>query len=100
MGRAAHGTLEIRCGSEDPLRIMKHSERGRLSSLERTAKLIAALLSGRDLTRAEITALLGVRVAAADRQLEAIGRHGPLVREKRRGRVHSRIDRPKIAGGD
>jgi predicted DNA-binding transcriptional regulator YafY len=99
MRSAPHGTLEIRCGSEDPVRIMKHSELGRLSSLERTAKLIAALLSGRDLTRAEITALLGVRVAAADRQLEAIGRHVPLVREKRRGRLHIRVDRSKIAGG-
>src|SRR5436309_819 len=72
---------------------------GRLSSLERTAKLISALLSGRELTRAEITALLGVRIAAADRQLEAIGRHIPLVREKRRGRLHVRIDRSKVAGG-
>src|SRR5947207_7707647 len=72
---------------------------GRLSSLERTAKLISALLSGRELTRAEITALLGVRIAAADRQLAAIGRHVPLVREKRRGRVHVRIDRSKVGGG-
>src|SRR3954463_11548649 len=72
---------------------------GRLSSIERTAKLISALLSGRDLTRADITGLLGVRIAAADRQLEAIGRHVPLVREKRRGRIHVRIDRSKVAGG-
>jgi predicted DNA-binding transcriptional regulator YafY len=78
---------------------MAISELGRLSSIERTAKLIAALLSGRDLTRADTTALLGVRVAAADRQLEAIGRHIPLVREKRKGRLHVRIDRSKIAGG-
>src|SRR5438874_10941534 len=72
---------------------------GRLSSLERTAKLIAALVSGRELTRADVTALLGVRIAAADRQLEAIARHVPLIREKRRGRVHVRIDRSKVAGG-
>jgi predicted DNA-binding transcriptional regulator YafY len=78
---------------------MPHSELGRLSSIERTAKLIAALLSGRDFTRAEATALLGVRVAAVDRQLEAIGRHIPLVREKRRGRLHIRVDRSKVAGG-
>jgi predicted DNA-binding transcriptional regulator YafY len=78
---------------------MPRSELGRLSAIQRTAKLIAALLSGRELTRAEIAALLGVRLAAADRQLEAIRRHVPLVREKRRGRVHLRIDRSKVAGG-
>jgi len=78
---------------------MPNSELGRLSSLERTAKLVAAFLSGRDLTRADVTALLGVRVAAADRQLAAIGRHVPLVREKRRGRLHVRVDRSKVAGG-
>src|SRR5207237_6236662 len=78
---------------------MADSELGRLTSIGRTAKLIAALLSGRDLTRAEITALLGVRVAAADRQIAAIGRHVPLVREKRRGRMHVRIDRSKVGGG-
>jgi predicted DNA-binding transcriptional regulator YafY len=78
---------------------MADSELGRLSSIERTAKLIAALLSGRELTRAEITALLGVRVAAADRQVAAIGRHVPLIRERRRGRLHVRIDRSKVAGG-
>jgi predicted DNA-binding transcriptional regulator YafY len=78
---------------------MPRSELGRLTSIEKTAKLIAALLSGRDLTRAETTTLLGLRVAAVDRQLEAIGRHVPLVREKRRGRVHVRVDRSKIAAG-
>jgi len=78
---------------------MAESELGRLNSIGRTAKLIAALLSGRDLTRAEITALLEERVAAADRQIAAIGRHVPLIREKRRGRLHVRIDRSKVAGG-
>ena len=78
---------------------MTEPDLGRLSSIQRTARLISALLSGRDLTRVEATSLLGVRVAAVDRQLEAIGRHLPLVREKRRGRVHLRIDRSKIAGG-
>ncbi len=78
---------------------MTQEESGRLSSIQRTAKLIGALISGRDLTRAETSGLLGVRVAAADRQLEAIGRHIPLVREKRRGRLHVRIDRSKISGG-
>src|SRR5205814_372047 len=92
-------TLEIRSGSQDPLRIMAHSELGRLTSIQRTAKLIGALLAGRELTRADVTGLLGVRVAAADRQLEAVGRHIPLVREKRRGRLHVRIDRSKVAGG-
>lgn len=78
---------------------MPRSDLGRLSSIQRTAKLIAVLLSGRDLTRSEATALLGVRVAAVDRQLEAIGRHVPLVRERRKGQVHVRIDRSKITGG-
>ena len=78
---------------------MPRSDLGRLSSIQRTAKLIAVLLSGRDLTRSEATSLLGVRVAAVDRQLEAIGRHVPLVRERRRGQVHVRIDRSKITGG-
>jgi predicted DNA-binding transcriptional regulator YafY len=98
MRSGADPALEIRCGSEDPLRIMTHPDPGRLSSIERTAKLIAALLSGRDLARAEITALLGVHVAAVDRQLEAIGRHIPLVREKRHGRLHVRVDRSKVVG--
>ena len=40
---------------------------GRLSSIERTAKLISVLLSGREITRADVTALLGVRVAAVSR---------------------------------
>src|SRR5437868_9693310 len=91
--------VEILCGSDDPSRIMPRSDLGRLSSIQRTAKLIALLLSGRDLTRSEATSLLGVRVAAVDRQLEAIGRHVPLVREKRRGRMHVRIDRSKVGGG-
>jgi len=78
---------------------MPRSDLGRLSSIQRTAKLIALLLSGRDLTRSEAMSLLGVRVAAVDRQLEAIGRHVPLVRERRRGQVHVRIDRSKITGG-
>jgi predicted DNA-binding transcriptional regulator YafY len=78
---------------------MPASDLGRLSSIQRTAKLIAVLLSGRDLTRSEATALLGVRVAAVDRQLEAIGRHVPLIRERRKGQVHVRIDRSKITGG-
>src|SRR5258706_234128 len=99
MRRRSDRPLEIRRGSDDPWRIMADSELGRLTSIERTAKLIAAFLSGRDLTRGEITALLGVRVAAADRQLAAIGRHVPLIREKRRGRLHVRIDRSKVAGG-
>src|SRR5207253_10263974 len=77
---------------------MADSELGRLTSIGRTAKLIAALLSGRDLTRAEITALLGVRVAATDRQLAAIGRHVPHNREKRRERHHVRLNRSKQAG--
>jgi predicted DNA-binding transcriptional regulator YafY len=98
MQRRADRGLEILCGSQDPLRIMARSELGRLASIERTARLVAALLSGRDLTRAELTALLGVRLAAVDRQLEAIARHLPLVREKRRGRVHVRVDRSKVAG--
>jgi len=78
---------------------MAKSELGRLSSIQRTARLMSSLLSGRELTRAEITGLLGVRVAAVDRQLEAISRHIPLVREKRRGRMHVRIDRSKVVGG-
>jgi hypothetical protein len=78
---------------------MTQPDLGRLSGIQRTAKLMAALLAGRDLFRDDVANLLGVRVAAADRQLEAIGRHLPLVREKRRGRVHVRIDRSKVSGG-
>ena len=40
-------------------KIMAHSELGRLTSIQRTAKLIGALLSGRELTRADVTGLLG-----------------------------------------
>jgi hypothetical protein len=78
---------------------MTHPDLGRLVSIERTARLVSALLSGRDLTRADAGALIGLRAAAVDRQLEAIGRHLPLVREKRRGKLHVRIDRSKVAGG-
>src|SRR5438477_1398569 len=78
---------------------MTHSDLGRFSSIERTARLVSALPSGRDLTRAAAGARIGVRAAAVDRQLEAIGRHLPLVRERRRGKVHVRIDRSKVAGG-
>ena len=78
---------------------MTRQDLGRLSSIERTARLVAALLSGREITRQEATSVLGVQNAAADRQLEAIGRHLPLVRERRTGRLHVRIDRSKIAGG-
>ena len=78
---------------------MTQPDLGRLSSIQRTARLVSALLSGRDLTRAAAGALIGVRAAAVDRQLEAIGRHLPLVRERRRGKVHIRIDRSKVAGG-
>src|SRR5689334_10986339 len=91
--------LEILRGSEDPQGIMAEATPGRLSSIERTAKLIAALIAGRELTRGEATALLGLRVAAVDRQLGAIGRHVPLVRERRKGRLYVRIDRSKVAGG-
>ena len=54
---------------------------GRFSSIGRTVQLVSALLSGRELTRAEACAMVGLRSAAADRQLEAIGRHLPLIRE-------------------
>src|SRR2546428_13869680 len=69
--------VEIRCGSDDPPRIMLRSDLGRLSSIQRTAKLIAALLAGRDLTRSEQTALPGDGVVAVDRKLHAHGRPVP-----------------------
>ena len=77
---------------------MTQPDLGRFSSIQRTVRLVSALLSGRDVTRADAAALIGVRAAAVDRQLEAIGRHLPLVREKRRGKVHVRIDRSKMSG--
>src|SRR3954464_4671602 len=97
--RSALSTVVILGGGDDPPRIMAKQDLGRLSSIERTARLVAALPSGREITRGEATALLGVRVAAVDRQLEAIGRHVPLVRERRKGRLHVRIDRSRVAGG-
>src|SRR5260221_13786191 len=78
---------------------MTQPDLGRLSSIQRTARLIAAVFSGGEVTRAEAASLLGVRLAATDRQLEAIGRHVPLVRERRKGRLHVRIDRSRMAGG-
>src|SRR5436305_4540293 len=97
--RSALSALVIPCGGDDPWRIMTRQDLGRLSSIERTARLVAALLSGREITRQEATSVLGVQNAAADRQLEAIGRHLPLARERRKGRLHVRIDRSKVAGG-
>src|SRR5947209_8908721 len=96
---SALSLLVILCGGDDPVGIMAGKDLGRLSSIERTARLIATFLSGRELTRTEVMAVLGVRAAAADRQLEAVGRHVALVRERRKGRLHVRIDRSKIAGG-
>src|SRR3954464_9309206 len=78
---------------------MTQPDLGRLSGIQRTAKLMAALLAGRDLFRDDVANLLGVRVAAADRQLEAIGRHLPLGREKRRGRVPVGTARRRVRGG-
>ncbi|MFL5393286.1 MAG: hypothetical protein ACJ79G_10655, partial [Myxococcales bacterium] len=78
---------------------MPRQDEGRLSSIERTAKLVATLLSGREITRDDASTLLGVRHAAVDRQLEAVGRHVPLVREKRKGRLYVRADRSKVPGG-
>src|SRR3954452_16849322 len=78
---------------------MTQPDLGRLSGIQRTAKLMGALLAGRDLFRDDVANLLGVRVAAADRQLEASGAPLPLVGEKLRGRVHVRIDRSKVWGG-
>src|SRR2546423_12196539 len=78
---------------------MTQPDLGRLSSIQKPAQLISALLSGRDLTRADAGALPGLGLASIDRQLEAIGRHLPLVREKRRGKAHVRLDRSKMAGG-
>ena len=72
--RSALSGLVILCGGDDPRRIMTRQDLGRLSSIERTARLVAALLSGREITRQEATSVLGVQNAAADRQLEAIGR--------------------------
>src|SRR5205814_5648837 len=97
--RSALSALVILCGGDDPPGIMTRQDLGRLSSIERTARLVAALLSGREITRQEATSVLGVQNAAADRQLEAIGRHLPLVRERRKGRLHVRIDRSQSAGG-
>jgi predicted DNA-binding transcriptional regulator YafY len=77
---------------------MTQPDLGRLSGLDKTVRLVAALLQGRDLTRADAAALTGLGPASVDRQLVAIARHIPLVRDKRRGVVHVRIDRSKIAG--
>src|SRR5436305_8704253 len=96
---SALSRLVILCGGDDPVRIMAGKDLGRLSSIERTARLIATFLSGRELTRTEVMAVLGVRAAAADRQLEAVGRHVPPVRARRKGRLHVRSDRSRVAGG-
>ncbi len=75
---------------------MSVREGGRLSQLERSAKLVAALLSGRELSRADISRLLGVRLAAADRHLGAIQLHLPVVRTRHKGRTRVRLDRSKL----
>ncbi len=74
-------------------------ERGRLSQLERTSKLISVLLAGRELTRGDAARLLDLKAAAVDRQLDAVGRHLPLLREKRGGRVYVHLDRSRAIGG-
>src|SRR5438876_1176312 len=76
---------------------MTQPDLGRLSSIQKTAQLIAALLSGRDLTRAEAGTLVGLGAASVDRQLEAIGRHLPLVRERKRGKLPVRIEPLSLA---
>lgn len=90
-----HVALAILSGSCDPLGIMPTRESGRLSQLERSAKLIAALLAGRELSRADVAKLLGLGLAAADRHLDAVERHLPLVRTRNRGRAVVRLDASK-----
>ncbi len=75
------------------------NERGRLSQLDRTCRLISVLLAGRELTRGDIAELLDLKPAAVDRQLDAVGRHLPLVRQKRGGRVFVHLDRSRAIGG-
>lgn len=75
-----------------------HSERGRLQHIQRTAKLVSALVMGREFTRKHVAELLGTQLAAADRQIQAIEPHLPLVRERRGGRVYIRLDRSRLLG--
>src|SRR2546430_17321725 len=91
--RSALSGLVILCGGDDPRRIMTRQDLGRLSSIERTARLVAALLSGREITRQEATSVLGVRNPAPDRQLEPIGRHLPPLPESGHAGPHAAIAR-------
>jgi predicted DNA-binding transcriptional regulator YafY len=75
---------------------MSTREGGRLSQLERSAKLTAELLSGRELSRDEVSRLLGIGLAAADRHLGALQRHLPIIRTRHRGRIRVRLDRSKL----
>jgi hypothetical protein len=74
------------------------NELGRLSSIGKTARLVAALVTGKELTRGEVRSLTGLASAAADRQIAAIARHLPLVKERRRGKAYVRLDRSKLLG--
>lgn len=74
------------------------NELGRLSGIGKTVRVIGALVTGKELTRNEVRSLTGLQSAAADRQIEAISRHLPLVRERRRGKAYVRLDRSKLPG--
>jgi predicted DNA-binding transcriptional regulator YafY len=75
---------------------MSVREGGRLSQLEKSARLVSALLAGRELSRADVSRLLGVGLAAADRHLGAVQLHFPVIRTRYRGRTLVRLDRSKL----
>ncbi|MFL5348694.1 MAG: helix-turn-helix transcriptional regulator [Hyalangium sp.] len=75
------------------------SEQGRLTRLNRTVQLIEDLLLGKEHDRRTVGARLGLKLAAADRQLAAVaGLRGVVSERKGRNRVY-RFDRTALLEG-
>lgn len=89
MSRSRHFLLARRCGSHDPLRIMKtKGDVGRTKTLGKIVKLIADLLDGKEHDRNTAAELLSTTPSNAARHLDAIYMHLGLVKERQKGKIH------------
>lgn len=78
---------------------MDASDRGRLSSIGRTVGLVADLLSGKEFTAQSAAEKLGVKVAAATRQLQALEALPGVTRDRDRKAHVWRYSQPAASLG-
>lgn len=77
---------------------------GRGAGIRTTARLVSALLSGRELTRAQASALVDTKAAAIDIQMQVVTSEIPSIRRRKKGREvvwfhvpeRDRWDRPSV----